>query len=165
MVVLYNGEYKEFDITSVPNGEYMLKEQNKKYPFWEGKVYGDFEILKIEYDWYLSVQRGHLRCVHCGEEKIINNPADFRRGKGASQHCKCQKPPSKKSQKNKKEPIAIPPNKGEIVNGFEAVLYQKNKGVRAKCTKCGKEKWCKISSFARISGNPRRFFGSDDTVF
>ena len=50
MFVLYNGEYKDFDVTTNPNWEQMLKIQSENYPQWEGKIYGDFEIVKIEYD-------------------------------------------------------------------------------------------------------------------
>ena len=139
MVVLYNGDYKDFDVTTNPNWEQMLKIQSESYPRWEGKVYGDFKIVKIEYDWYLSVQRGTVRCIHCGAEKHIKNPTDFRRGKGASQKCACQR--------QKKEIKAPPEYKGEayremvgqVAGDFDLLDYVPGKGFRMKCRECGNE--------------------------
>lgn len=139
MIVLYDGEYKDFDIATNPNWEQMLKIQSESYPQWVGKVYGDFEIVKIEYDWYLSIQRGTVRCIHCGAEKYIKNPADFRRGKGASQRCVCQKP--------KKENKAPPEDKsetyrtmvGQTAGDFDLLDYIPSKGFRMRCRECGCE--------------------------
>ena len=92
MIVLYNGEYKDIDMEkTLPNWKVLLAQQEKFYPQYEGKVYGDFEIVKIEWDWFLQRQRALLRCVHCGFEKHTNDPRAFRRGKSVSQKCDCQK--------------------------------------------------------------------------
>lgn len=145
MIILYNGEYTEFDITTNPNWEDLLAKQEKFYPQWEGKVYKDFEIVKIEWDWYLSQQRALLRCVHCGFEKYTNNPREFRRGKGTSQKCACQKP--KKIEKTKKEVINYNDFVGEERNGFVSFEYVPNKGMRVCCLECMNEKWASGKSF------------------
>lgn len=144
MIVLYNGEYKEFDVTTTPNWEQLLKIQSENYSRWEGKVYGDFEILKIEYDWYLSAQRGTVRCVHCGVEKYIKNPADFRRGKGASQKCICQKQKKKplkeaKTQLKNEKTEAYRAMVGQAVGDFDLLDYVSGKGFKMKCRECGHE--------------------------
>lgn len=141
MNVLYNGEYKDIDITTTHCWEDLLAKQQKFYPQWEGKVYGDFEIVKIEFDWFLSTQRALLRCIHCGAEKYTNNPREFRRGKGISQKCKCQKP--QKIEKIKKEVIKYSDYVGEERNGFVSLKYipNKNKGMLVCCTDCMNEKW------------------------
>ena len=143
MVVLYNGEYKEFDVTTSPNWEQMLEIQSRNYPQWEGRVYGDFEIVKIEYDWYLSAQRGTVRCIHCGAEKFIKNPADFRRGKGVSQKCTCQKPQKEKKvlPKSKDETKSDNYRKmiGQTAGDFELLDYVPRKGFRMRCRECGCE--------------------------
>lgn len=149
MNVLYNGEYTDFDITTNPNWEEMLARQREFYPHWEGKVYGDFEMVKIEWDWYLSHQRALLRCVHCGFEKYTNNPRAFRRGKGVSWKCDCQKP--KKSEKTKKEIIRYSDFVGEERSGFASFKYVPLKGMLVSCVVCGKEKWVTGKDF--ITGN------------
>lgn len=149
MNVLYNGEYTDFDITTIPKWEKMLKKQKENYSQWEGKVYGDFEIVKIEWDWYLSHQRALLRCVHCGFEKYTNSPRAFRRGNGMSQKCGCQRKP--KNEKPKKEIIRYSDFVGEERNGFASFRYVPNKGMLVCCVECGKEKWVTGKDF--ITGN------------
>lgn len=151
MNVLYNGEYKNIDITTIPQWENKLRPQKENYSQWAGKVYGDFEIVKIEWDWYLSQQRALLRCVHCGFEKHTNNPRAFRRGKGISQKCQCQKP--KKIEKPKKEIVRYSNYVGEEINGFVSLKYipSKTKGMLVCCTECMNEKWVYGKDF--LNGN------------
>ena len=47
MTVLYNGEYTDFDITTLPCWENKLAQQKEFYPQWEGKIYGDFEFTVV----------------------------------------------------------------------------------------------------------------------
>ena len=140
MVVLYNGEYTDFDITADPQWKNKLKNQQKFYPQWEGKVFGCFEVVKVEWDWGLSVQRALLKCVHCGFEKYTNSPRAFRRGEGTSQKCDCRRPV--KIEKSKKEILRYADYVGEEKGGFVCVEYtpNKSKGMLVRCIKCGKEK-------------------------
>ena len=151
MIVLYNGEYTDFDITTIPQWENRLKAQEDHYPQWAGKVYGDFEIVKIEYDWYLSTQRALLRCTHCGFEKYTNSPRAFRRGKGTSWKCDCQKP--KKIEKPKKAIINYSDYVGEEINGFVSLRYTpgRGRGMLVCCTECMQERWAYGRGF--LSGN------------
>lgn len=149
MNILYNSEYIDFDITTIPGWENRLKMQKTYYPQWEGKIYGDFEIMKVEYDWFLSKQRALLKCVHCGYEKYTNNPREFRRGKAGSQKCDCQK--SKINEKSKKEIIRYNDFVGEEKNGFVSFKYSPGKGMFVCCVKCMKEKWVSGKDF--ITGN------------
>ena len=149
MNVLYNGEYKDVDITTNPQWENKLRAQEEHYPQWEGKIYGDFEIVKVEWDWFLQKQQALLKCTHCGLEKYINDPRAFRRNKGASQKCECQKP--KKSKNPKKEIINYVDFVGEERNGFVSLDYVPNKGMLVCCTKCMKEQWVWGKSF--LNGN------------
>lgn len=138
MKVLYNGEYTEFDITTVPQWENLLQQQKAFYSQFEGKIYGDFEMVKIEWDWFLRKQRALLRCVHCGFEKYANNPREFRRGKSTSQKCQCQKP--QKIEKPKKEVVKYSEYIGEYRHGFYCVDYTPGKGMLVRCWECDKEK-------------------------
>lgn len=144
MTVLYNGEYTDFDITTLPCWEDKLAKQQKFYPQWEGKVYGDFEIVKIEWDWFLSKQRALVRCTHCGAEKYVNSPKNFRKG-NISQRCECQKP--KKIENPKKEIIKYVDFVGEERNGFLALKYVPQRGMRVRCLQCQNEKWAMGKDF------------------
>lgn len=151
MNVLYNGEYTDFDITTIYNWKDLLSKQEKFYPQWVGKKYGDFEIVKIEWDWGLSYQRALLRCAHCGFEKHTNDLRSFRRGKGTTWRCKCQK--KTRIKKAKKEVVRYADFVGEEINGFVSLKYvpNKNKGMRVCCVECMKEKWASGKDF--VSGN------------
>lgn len=152
MNVLYNGEYKDIDMEkSLPNWKVLLAQQEKFYPQYEGKKYGDFEIVKIEWDWFLQKQRALLRCIHCGFEKYTNNPREFRRGKSVSQKCDCQK--QQKIEKPKKEIINYSDFVGEERNGFVSLDYVvgRKKGMLVCCTECMKEQWVYGKNF--LNGN------------
>lgn len=149
MNVLYNGEYTDFDITTNPNWKDMLARQEEFYPQWEGKIYGDFEIVKIEWDWGEGHQRALLRCIHCGAEKYTNNPRAFRRGSGVGRKCDCQKPP--RIEKPKKENIQYSAFVGEERNGFAVFKYNPRRGFLVCCVECGKEKWVTGKEF--VNGN------------
>lgn len=100
-----------------------------------GKRYGDFEITVVDYDWDLLQQVNVVKCVRCGEEKIINNLSAFARGKGEGQLCKCR------YKKEKPVKTEYSDYVGQTVNGFRLLSYEIRKGFRTECVECGKQKW------------------------
>lgn len=146
MLVLYNGSIQEYDITQVINYQQRLEgvEYRKVYI---GQQIGDYEIVSTDYDWGLLKQVNIARCVRCGQEKKISNLADFKRGKGVAQLCKCRYIKEKKIPLNDEYKTYV----GQIVNGFRLVDYQKGRGFRAECEQCAKQKW--VSGKSALEGN------------
>lgn len=149
MKILYDREYKEVNTTNFPKWEDKIKSQQEHYQKWEGKVYGDFKIVKLEYDWFLKQQRALLKCVHCGLLKYSYDPKHFRKGTGSSQTCKCQK--IKKTPKSKERTLHYDKYIGEEINGFVALDYVTNKGMLVCCANCMKEQWVFGKNF--VEGN------------
>ena len=143
MIVLYNGEYQEYDITQTMNYKQILDGIEYRKPYL-GQKCGDFEIVLVDYDFATRHQVNIGRCINCGAEKEIPNIPAFKRGKGVGQLCKCRR--KKKEKKN-----SIPKNEiysshvGETMNGFNLTDYVIGRGFRTECIECGKQKW--------VSGN------------
>ena len=135
MVVLYNGEMQEYDITQNHNWEQTL-EYNEYRQVYLGQQFGDFEIIKVDYDWGTRRQANVAKCVKCGAEKKIKDLAAFKRGKGEGQLCGC----GYKKEKKEYIPMNIIYKKhiGEIHNGFLLVDYVEKRGFRIECIECGK---------------------------
>ena len=141
MFLLYKGEYKEIDITQIQNANQILEalENRKKYL---GHQYGDFEIVTVDYDWGIRKWISIAKCVNCDQTKDIPNLKDFARGKGVGQLCRCRY-----RKESIRETPRVPLKEvylsyvGQSVNGYRLLDYQKGKGFRTECTKCGKQKW------------------------
>ena len=135
MVVLYNGVYKEHDITSVHSWDSILKgvEQRRSYL---GLRIGDFEVAFVDYDWGTRSTVNRVRCVNCGHEKDVADLGAFRRGKGEGRLCKCRYKKEERTPRKKPEEYI-----GEVHNGFRVVGWEQGKGYRTECAVCGNQKW------------------------
>ncbi len=125
-----------------------------------GKQYGDFEVVVVDYDWDLLQQVNGVRCVHCGEEKIVNNLSAFVRGKGEGQLCKCR------YKKEKPPKASYLDYVGQTMNGFRLLSYEIGKGFRTECVECGKQKWAggKTVLVGKLVCNHRVTAVYDDSV-
>lgn len=94
MYCLFNGEYGEHDESELPVTSSLstnLKIMEENYAKWPGTVVGDFECLKVEYDWGKRDQRWTVKCQLCGEISYRYHVQDWRRGKGQKTYCHCRK--------------------------------------------------------------------------
>lgn len=140
MYCLFNGEYGEHDLSHIKGIDGILKNQKESYPKWAGTIVGDFTVVKVEYDWGKGSQRWSIRCTHCGEESYIYNATDWRRGKGRSTKCHCQKPPKKKKEPKPKPDYENPNNIGKIVGDHRILEYIEKNKYRVECLVCGKRR-------------------------
>lgn len=150
MLVLYNGEKKDFDVTQVLSFEQILEGIGYRQKKFLGQEYGDFKIIMVDYDWGTCRQRNIARCLRCGMEKEIPNLRDFERGKGVSRFCRCGYEVKTQSKKQAKPKEDYSNHVGETYSGINLVDYQKDKGFRAECIVCGKQRW--ISGKAGLAG-------------
>ena len=100
MWCLWNGEYGEHEINDF--SEKHLKYMDEQHQKWVGHVVGDFTVLNVEYDWGRRDQRWTIKCNLCGRELYQYHVADWRRGKGRSLECKCQKE-ARQAEKEREE--------------------------------------------------------------
>lgn len=94
MYCLFNGEYGEHDESDLPTTTLLisnLKTMEENYAKWPGTIVGDFECLKVEYDWGKRDQRWTVKCRLCGEVSYRYHVQDWRRGKGQKTYCHCRK--------------------------------------------------------------------------
>lgn len=55
-----------------------------------GKIYGDFKVIDVWYDWQTRKQMWKLQCTKCGKTKITHNGQDYVKGKNKG-NCTCGK--------------------------------------------------------------------------
>ena len=55
------------------NKKQVLEMQDQFYSDRVGKVYGDFEVTRVWYDWDARRQMWELTCQKCGRKKITHN--------------------------------------------------------------------------------------------
>lgn len=157
MIVLWNGEYEEHDISEFyatkSGAEKNLERMELEYAKYPGTVVGDFTCLKVEYDWGRRDQRWTIKCNLCGRELYQYHVADWRRGKGRSLECKCRKEAKqseKEAKKESRQTLAsqkISENQkrvGEIYGGWKIVESIGGTRCVIECTTCGKRKSDKI---------------------
>lgn len=129
-----------------------------------GQQHGDFEIVRVDYDWDVLEQINRVRCVHCGREKSVPNLSAFVRGKGGGRFCECR------SEKKEKPPIFVKTQYsdcvGQTVNGFRLLSYEKGRGFRVECVECGKQKWAggKAVLEGRVACNHQIVRVYDDSI-
>lgn len=141
MIVLFNGEQKEYEVSHSKGDLQIIKGIEYRRRFL-GQRIGDFEIVSVDYDFGLRKRRDIVRCVRCGFEKEIPNLSAFARGKGAGLFCKCRylKQYVPKNEEYRKRI-------GETVCEFKAIDYSEGKGFRVECLICGKQKWASGKEF------------------
>ena len=152
MYCLFNGEYGEHDENELPVTSSLstnLKIMGENYAKWPGTVVGDFECLKVEYDWGRRDQRWTVKCQLCGEISYRYHVQDWRRGKGQKIYCHCRKDAEKaEREKAKAEKAAqresdrkerIDNLAGKVFFGWKVPDdYDGSAKVPIVCVDCGK---------------------------
>ena len=157
MLCLWNGNYEEHDIAEFyatrSGAEKNLERMELEYAKYPGTVVGDFTCLKVEYDWGRRDQRWTCKCNLCGRVIYQYHVSDWRRGKGRSLECKCQKEAKQAEKEAKKESLqALASQKisenqkrvGEIYGEWKIVESIGGTRCVIECTTCGKRKSDKI---------------------
>lgn len=148
MYCLFNGEYGDYDL-SIPNLEVCLDTMEQNYAKWPGTVVGDFECLKVEYDWGKRDQRWTVKCQLCGEISYRYHVQDWRRGKWQKIYCHCRKDAEKaEREKAKAEKVAqreankkerIDNLAGKVFYGWKVTDdYDGSAKVPIVCVDCGR---------------------------
>lgn len=119
-----------------------------------GARYGDFEVIRIEYDEKLKRQRWTMRCVYCGAIRTTINHKDYVKGKNAGR-CKACGEAAKLRRKMEarayRESLAerkiaeYESHIGETYGSWEIIGAKMGIGFNVRCTVCGKERWVGFS--------------------
>ena len=163
MRILRNGQYVDEDISNDPAYKTITRSEKEVYPQYIGVTIGDFEVLKVEYDYGKRDQRWTVKCGRCGDIRELYHTSDWRRGKGASTRCskclsfeKIQKNASKekatqeyRAKKKEKEQLfeSLIANKTEI-NGMFAVEKDASGRFLCQCVECGNRRRISRPCFA-----------------
>lgn len=151
---LFNGEHgvHTFNEMRISKTQYETTAviQERSYTKFLGKVFGDFEVLSIEYDWGKHKQVWAVRCKTCGEISYKPDGYQWSRGKMYSRQCKkCRddkRDEKKKAEAERKEcnriikENRISDELGKIYGKFEVIDYKGNDACKVRCTKCGAER-------------------------
>ncbi len=115
--------------------DYIKDMQSMFYSDRIGKVYGCFEVVKVEYDSELRKQCWTLRCQHCGLEKTTNEGRDYVKGKNKG-NCTCR---GRNWNKNRKSPVQKPLKEKVLKEKERKPLmsdskqYSRWKGIKKRC--------------------------------
>lgn len=129
------------------NKNQVLDMQDRFYADRLGKVYGDFKVTRVWYDWEAHKQMWELTCQKCGAVKVTHNGKDYVKGKNKGV-CGCDKRAQKEAQRERKEKEKAeraeqaPSNPkwiGQQIGGWVVIGYTSGKGWLTRCTLCGKE--------------------------
>lgn len=143
--------------TNIPNLPVIEEQMNKHYAERIGKIYGDFEVIHVEYDWSRRRQKWTLKCTKCGAVKETYNSADY--VKGRSKHCICYHEEQRKlreAERAKAERKTNRPLKDvyeydnpswieKEIDGYRILEYRERYGSRLyayviECVECGKQR-------------------------
>lgn len=106
-----------------------------------GKVYGEMEVIDVEYDKEERHQVWTLQCVICGYIRVVNNPKNYYNGFSCKQ---CRKNRGEQKRLLMSKPSVFEERAthvGETYGSWEILDIEKGKGYLTRCTICGKEKW------------------------
>lgn len=125
------------------NRKQVLEMQAECYAKRIGKVYGDFEVVDVWYDWEQKRQMWKLVCQKCGKEKITHNWRDYRKGKNKGVcGCEAEKARSEKVAAQQKRLDDLPSNPkwiGQVIGNWTVKGYVPHKGWLVECQLCGRE--------------------------
>lgn len=135
------------------NKKQVLEMQDQFYSDRVGKVYGDFEVTRVWYDWDVHRQMWELTCQKCGRKKITHNGKDYAKGKNRG-ICGCdvreRKEKEAEAARIKRESAPNNPKWiGQKIGCWEISGYTVGKGWLTKCIYCGKEVYHAPSSITR----------------
>lgn len=110
---------------------YLETMQEMFYEERKGKVYGNWEVIKVEYDKERKKQLWTLRCVKCGREKQTYWGKDLAKGKNKGT-CKCDVIERQRIRKEKEmEERRV--RKATKIRATDHVLYSIWRGIKARC--------------------------------
>lgn len=120
--------------------EYDLKKmQESFYNDRVGKVYGMYEVVKVEYDEEKRKQTWTMRCVNCGNEKITHNGKDYVKGRNGKT-CSCMF--TQKNIKNtEKENYYTEKYVGQTYEKWRVLSVERGRGWLCECVSCGRQVW------------------------
>lgn len=126
------------------NKKQVLELQNDCYSERIGKVYGDFKVEDVWYDWDIHKQIWKLVCQKCGRAKITHNGKDYSKGKNKGIcGCEAKKAKMEKVQEileRKKEHPSAQKWIGQTVGGWKILSWDKRTSRWfVECIKCGKQ--------------------------
>jgi restriction system protein len=143
--------------TNIANLAMIEEKMNEHYAERIGKIYGDFEVIHVEYDWSRRRQKWTLKCTKCGAIKDTYNSADY--VKGRSKHCVCFHEEQRKlreaamaeAENQKSKPLMAiyeydnPSWIGKTVGDYRILEYRERQSgtiyaYLVECIKCGKKR-------------------------
>lgn len=127
------------------NKKQVLEMQDQFYSDRVGKVYGDFEVTRVWYDWDARRQMWELTCKKCGRKKITHNGKDYAKGKNHG-ICGCETRErielEKENARIKRENAPSNPKWiGKRIGCWEIIGYKSGFGWKTRCIYCGAENY------------------------
>lgn len=127
------------------NKKQVLEMQDQFYSDRIGKVYGDFEVTRVWYDWETHKQMWELTCQKCGRKKVTHNGKDYAKGKNQG-ICGCETrkriAAEKETARIKRENLPSNPKWiGQKIGCWEIIGYKTGFGWKTRCTFCGAENY------------------------
>lgn len=139
------------------NKKQVLEMQSEFYKDRIGKVYGDYKVIDVWYDWEQHRQMWKLQCQRCGAIKVTKNGREFAKGR-VSGTCPCRSREraqeiAKEKERARQERIAgtraDPEWIGQVIGTLEVIKYAPGKGLLTRCRECGKEVYHDASELSR----------------
>ena len=99
-----------------------------------GKVYGEMEVIDVEYDKEERHQVWTLQCVTCGYIRVVNNPKNYYNGFSCKQ---CRKNRGEQKRLLMSKPSVFEERAthvGETYGSWEILDIEKGKGYLTRCT-------------------------------
>lgn len=135
------------------NKKQVLEMQDQFYSDRAGKVYGDFEVTRVWYDWDAHRQMWEMTCQKCGRKKITHNGKDYAKGKNRGIcGCDVRERKAKEAEAARIKRESAPNNPkwiGQKIGCWEISGYTVGKGWLTKCIYCGKEVYHAPNSITR----------------
>jgi hypothetical protein len=121
----------------------ILDIQEQAYSDRVGKIYGDFEVVDVAYDWEKRKQLWTMRCTLCGEIRKTYNGREYAKGKNSGT-CKCRRRRTleekiAEKQKRDNEKPESPKWIGMIFGEWKILEYVSGKGTYVECIDCGRK--------------------------
>lgn len=133
------------------NKQQVLEMQHEFYSERIGKVYGDFKVIDVWYDWGEHKQIWKMECQKCGRLLVTKSGREYAKGR-AKGICGCEErakreilkkekleEDEKKQKERNEERLKRMELCGETIGELYVVEYDPHKGFLTRCQKCGKE--------------------------
>lgn len=128
--------------------------QKEHYEKRIGKVYGDYEVIDVQYDWELRKQLWTMKCVLCGSIKQTYNGYEYSKGKNSGV-CKCRgkRAKAEKIAQKQKRLLDLPSDPkwvGKVFGEWEVLKYRSGRGWSVKCVNCGRETYHPVKAIKEL---------------